>query len=247
MFLWFKNEENGKFNNLVNDFFYPLLTKDKDVSKMKKAARRMNFFAYCNAGQVYLQIEKRIHEKLVSDGYIEKEIEEILSQISLVSIATDKKLDDAYATSVLFKDVNDADVYDKYSKMCEKTMIQNNRNSTLGRIRNGIIYGFFGTGEHDLKHYFDDENIVKGSLCSTVSKLVENSILNDNSEELLPISRELLTPIILKNNAEFLSNSVILDRLDNSLNYGNVSRYTEEEHQELLEYEHSLKGNVNRL
>ncbi len=247
-FLGYKYDNDGNFKNIVDDFIYPLLSSERELSKMIKAARRMNFFVYCNAAEVYVQIEKRLKERLLTDGLSENDIKRILSQISLVCIATEIDVSNVYATTAIFKDANDKDVYDYISKVGEKRMNYNNRMSTLGNLRtdgNGVAYVFYGDGEHNLKSYFNDNNIVKSSLCATVSRLVENSLKNEKSKDFIPISSKTLIPIILRYNAEFENNDILLNRLDNSLDY-EASRYSENEHYELKEFEESLKKE-NRL
>ena len=245
--------ENGKgsFNNIVDDVLYPLLTKDKNIDNMKKRARRMNFFAYCNGTIIYVQMEKQLKELLLSDGFNEKDIKDILSQISLVSLATQIDTSSIYASSVIFKDANDIDVYDHISKTGIKKMDYNNRMSivaNLNRDESSLAYIFYGSGNHSLKAYFQDTNIVKSSLCACVSRLVENSIENENSSELIPISSKFIKSIIIKNNGEFQDINESLINLDNSLNYPNVGRYSIEENDKLIEYEKSLnEESVYRL
>lgn len=241
-FLGIKNELDGPFRNIVDDFLYPMITMDKDVSNMKKRARRINFFVYCNAAQAYLQIEKRLIERLTNDGFSEKDIKDILSQISLIAIATNINLNSTLATTVIFKDVNDREVYDKVSKQGEKNLVRNNRMSTIVNLQNGIAYIYYGNAEHSLKTYLHDESMVKPSLCATVCKLLENSIVNEHSSELVPISPRFLTPIILRNNGEFMDNKELLSNLDNSLVYYGASRYSDKENEELISFEESLKS-----
>lgn len=240
-FIGYKNDIDGHFNNLVDDFLYPMLVKDKEVSKIKKNARRMNFFVYCNAAQAYLMIEKRLHERLLLDNYSEEEIKDILSQISVVAIATNIDLNKSSATTIVFKDACDRDVYDKLSKIGEKQMLSNSRLSTIINLKNGIAYVFYGSSEHALKSYLKDENMVKPSLCATVCRLIENSIENEKTDELISINPRLILPIILRNNGEFSDVRETLEKIDNSINYGIVGRYSESENEELKYFEESLK------
>lgn len=247
LFLGFKEEDNGIFDDIINDVLYPLLIKDEDIFSIKKNARKMNFFVYCNGINVYKRIEKRLYEKLKQDGFNETDIMEILSQISLVSIAPNVEVSDIIATKVIFKDACDRDVYDYISKVAEKRMDRDSRMSTIGGVSNGAIYAFYGTGEHELKSYLKDENFVKSSLCAIASRLLENSIQNESTLELIPISKEFIIPIIVKNNGEFVDVKKQLSELDASLQYGNVSRYSKEESDRLLEFENFLKSNSHRL
>lgn len=247
LFLGFREENDGVFVDLVNDFLYPLLTRIKDINSIKKNARKMNFFVYCNGINIYKQIERRLYDLLKQDGYLEEQIVEIISQISLVSIAPNSDINNIIAAKVAFKDVCDRDVYDYTSKVAEKRLNRDGRMSTIGGVNNGAIYAYYGTGEHELKSYLKDENMVKSSLCAITSKFLENSIQNETTFELIPISKEFIIPIILKNNGEFEDVVVLLSKLDSTLQYGNVSKYSKEESDRLLDFEKSLKSDIHRL
>ncbi len=246
LFLGFREDKNGLFNNL-SEVLYELIIKNKNLLAMKKAARRMNFFVYCNAINVYAQIEKMLYEKLKQDGIKEEDIKDILSQISIVSIAPNSDINNIMASKAIFKDANDRDVYDYISKTAEKRMNRDGRMSTVGAINNGAIYAYYGTGEHELKAYLKDESIAKSSLCAITSKFLENSIQNENSEELIPISKTFIIPILVRNNGEFADVKSKLHELDSQIQYGKVGKYSEEENYRLLEFEKSLKNDTHRL
>jgi hypothetical protein len=65
------------------------------------------------------------------------------------------------------------------------------------------VFAFNGTGDHSLREYLNDGSIAKPSLCAIVSYLVENSILNSKSDELVPINGKILSSRALKYNADF--------------------------------------------
>ena len=244
-FLGIKNCEDGLFSSLT-DVIYSIITKDKDVDSMIKNARNINFFVYCNATKIYVEMEKRIIERLKIDGISEEDIKKILTQISLVSIASNVKLSHVYATTVLFKDANDGEVYDYVSNISLKKMAINGRQVFIDYLKkenNSIAFAFNGTGEHLLKEYFKDNNIVKSSLCACVSYFVENSIKNNSSHEFEPISIKKVLPIVIKNNGEFREPIELLKELDDRLQY-NVSRYTLEEDLKLKEMEEYYKSLV---
>ncbi len=242
-FLGVKYEYNGikdkTHESLVDDFIYPFLKRGKDI---KKQARKINFFVYCDGTNTYIQIENKLKEKLREDGYSEEEIKDILSQISLISIATERDVSSVYATTFIFKDINDREVYDKISKKCMKQIIALNRETVVANIsENARIFAFNGTGEHDLKEYFKEGNVVKPSLCAVVSYLVDNSIRNTTIEELIPINTRLLTQLALKFNGEFADNKELLDNIDISLEYGGASRYTKSENELLIKLDKAYK------
>ena len=117
-----------------------------------------------------------------------------------------------------------------------------NRETIVDQINDTVrIFAFNGSGEHSLREYLKEGSIAKPSLCALVSYLVQNSIKNSNSNELIPINCRLLTSLVLKFDAEFTDGQELLDDLDVSLEYGDATRYTLGEHKILLELEKVCK------
>ena len=230
--------------DLLDDFIYPYLTKEKDVEGLMRRARMINFFTYCDATRVYANLEERLKTKLKEDGYSDQDIRSILSQIGVISIASKADVSKLYANTILFKDCNDREVYDYISKKALKQMEHISREAIIGNLNsegNLHTYVYNGSGEHELKEYLKDVNIVKSSLCAAVSTLLENSIKNYNSDEFIPITGKQMLQTIIRYNGEFKGTDEYLQRLDEELTYGGCSRYTEKEHEILLDLESSYK------
>ena len=235
----FKNIKDKKHKSLLDNFIYPFLTKE---SNLKKQARKINFFTYCNATNVYVELEKGLKEKLKNDGYSEEYINEVISQISLVSIGSEIDISKVSATSVVIKDVNDREIYDKVSKICYKKMERLNRNSIVERISDNVLaYAYNGTGEHSLEEYFKDVCMCKSPLCACVSFLVENSIKNNESNELISIDQKQLLKRLVRYNGEFEDIDKLLDKIDDNIDYGSVSKYKKEEHEILCKLDKAYK------
>ncbi len=224
--------KDKKNNELVKDYLLPFLLKDNDINNIKRRARMMNFFTYCNGTQLYLTIEKRLKDSLLENGFNEKDVNDILSQIGVISIASEIDLTKANATSILFKDANDIEVMDKTSRIALKRIEEMGRECLIGSLKKGtnaIAYVYNGIGEHDLKEYLKDDRIVKSSLCAIVCELLQNSIRNSNSEKLIPISSNELLKVVVKNNSEFIGIEEMMKKIDASIDYGTASKYTKEE------------------
>ena len=242
------NLKNHKAGNLLDDFIYPFLTKTKEFEQVKKRARFINFLTYCNATKVYVELEKALKDKLSKDGFNNDEINDIVSQISLTSIASEIDVSKLTATTILFKDANDREVYDYISKTALKKMEQIGRDAIIGSLKangNVFTYVYNGTGEHDLKEYFKDVNIVKSSLCTVVSKLLENSIQNANSDTFIPITGKQILQYLIKYNGEFKGTEEYLAKLDSELDYNGASKYTQSEHDLLCQLDESYKKQIN--
>ena len=237
----YKSLKDKKSDGLA-DFVYRYLRNGKDI---KKQARKINFFTYCNGTNVYVEFEKKLKTMLLNDGFSEEGIKDILSQISLVSIASEIDIKDIYAKGYLFKDVNDREVFDKVSKYGSQVMVRNNRESTIVNLNNKrkdspIAFLCNGTGEHELKEYFKDGCIAKGAICACVSYLVSNSINNSKSSEFIPLDYNEIRRLILTYNGEFDHDNKLLTKLDESFDYG-VSKYTKSEHELVTKLEKSYK------
>ena len=239
----YKREDikDKKSDELVDKFFFPLF-ENKSLEEMKKQARKMNFFIYCNGVSDFIKIENKLHSKFLSLGLTEEESKSVLSQISLVAIATEINVSKITATTVVYKDVNDSEVFDYISKIGDKNMQSLGRETFISKFTKSVLtYTYNGTGNHELKEYFNDSTPVKSALSAIVSKLIENSIKNEHSKELIPISIDYLLPILRKNNSEFFSSESILSQLDESLDYGVSSRYSKEEHELLVKLDQAYK------
>ena len=223
----YSNIKDKKSNSLVDDFLYPFLKRGKDI---RKQARKINILTYCNATNVYIQAENRLRERLLEDGYSELEVIDILSQIGVISIASSIDLSKVYATNITFKDVNDMDAYDRYSRKASKWMEENISNTYVGKTNiynNSILFATNGPGDHELKIYLRDGNPLKNTICSAVTFLVENSILNSKVDELIPLTGKHLLKRVVTCTPD---KKEILDSIDMHLNYY-ASRYTKEEHE----------------
>ena len=246
-FLGVKMSNQG-FESLF-DVIYKLLMYTSKENGASRNARRMNFFTYCNATRVYVNLEKRLREQLSSEGYKEYEIKEILSQISLVSLASKVDTSGLYATNVSFKDVHDMEVYDKNSRIAESKMEPMGILTLLSKAKtdgNSLLYFFDGKGSHDLKSFFDEDNIVKSSLCACVSKFIESSIINESSMVFNPIHINKTLAYVRDYNSEFGNMNELLEKLDNDLHYTqgfykDVTKYTKEEDEELRIEEENYK------
>ncbi len=104
--LKFEKDDSYKKNyeEIVDLLIYPFLVGNgaKKVEEIKKMARKINFMTYCDGTLTYSNIERRLETKLKNDGYSERNIKDILSQISLVAIGTMVDTSDLKATTASF-------------------------------------------------------------------------------------------------------------------------------------------------
>ena len=62
------------------------MINDQAIEEIKKQARKINFMTYCDGTYTYCKIEERIIQKLISNGFSEKDVDDIVSQISLTAL-----------------------------------------------------------------------------------------------------------------------------------------------------------------
>lgn len=77
---------------------------------------------YCDGTEMYCKVENRIIQKLLSDGYLQKDIDDIISQISLVAIGTMVDTTILRANTVTFIDVNDTEISNNNTSMYKKEL-----------------------------------------------------------------------------------------------------------------------------
>lgn len=234
-FLGLKFEKGEIYKNnyeeIVDLLIYPFLVGGTTVEEMKKRARKINFMTYCDGTLTYLNMEKRLEEKLQNDGYSENDIKDILSQISLVAIGSMVDTRDLKATTASFVDVNDSEIYTERSNRYKKILQEKQLKSISGHLgkSNNVLYVFEGSGNHSLKEYFLDQSIVKPAISSVLSNFLQNSIDNEHSNDLVSISsREILEQLSIYGDSTKSPMSLLRD-LDDALSYSGAIKYTPEE------------------
>jgi len=219
-------------SEIVESFLYPfLIGNGESFECILKQARKVNFMTYCDGTLTYEDIEKQLEDKLTRLNFHPDTIENILSQISLTAIGTLVDTSHFKATSTTFVDVNDLEISNGrtigYQKILQ-TKQQKSIYGTIGR-ENNILYIYEGSGNHELKEYFKDDKIVKPAISSVISFHLENSIKNEKSDTLIPISSSGILQQLHTYADENKTSHLLLEKLDNKLQYDNSSKYTIEE------------------
>ena len=226
----FKRDDKYKNNyeEIFDTFVSPYLFREgkESIDELKKRARNMNFMTYCDGTITYKGIEKCIEEKLLSMGYSEIDINDILSQISLTAVATMVSTKDVKATTTTFIDVNDEEIETELTNGYKRILEESKMDSFYGTYGKNTLYIFNGSGKHKLKEYLSNESIVKVALSSVVSKTLENSVRNNREETLSPISTGLMLETLDRYTDPNKSVEEGLKKLDSSLSYNHTPRYS---------------------
>jgi len=222
----------NNYEEIVDTFLYPFLIGDgtRTIEEIKKQARKINLMTYCDGTQTYKNIELRLIDKLKNNNISDENIKEIIRQISVVAIGTMVNTSDLLATIVTFVDVNDTEISTEQTVLYKNMLAERQQRSLFGVVRNSnnILYVYDGTGKHSLKEYFEDRTIVKPAVCSVVSRIIENAILNTNQNELISLSLEELIEKLKIYGIE-TETILLMEKLDQTISYDNSPKYTLEE------------------
>lgn len=233
------------YTEIADKFLHPFLVqKGQRYDIVRKQARKINIFAYCDGVYTYKGIEERLETLLERDGYNADEIHGILSQISLTALESLVETGSLHATSAAFIDVNDKEIEcdktDSYRSLLGSEE-QNSVFSPLGNS-NGVLYIYRGNGIHKVKAFFKDEsNIAKPAVCGVVSMFLENSLENSLGGELSEVSVNQIMAQIERFENEDVTPNELLDRLDEALVYNHAPRYSEETAQVKMELDSAYK------
>lgn len=228
--------EDGKKKNyeeIVDKFLYPFLIGNgtRAIEEIKKQARKINFMTYCDGTYTYCKIEERIIQKLISNGFSEKDVDDIVSQISLTALGTMVDTSSLKANTIAFIDANDSEISNDVTETYKKEMQKRSVKSIYGTYpnTNNVIYVYNGSGKHDLNEYFKEGSMVKPVISGVLTSYLENSVNNTQSQTLISLSQSEKIARINKYSDQRISPSALLEELDSSLSYGKTPKYTIEE------------------
>lgn len=212
----------------VNEYLIPLVYNDGkrlDLESACRIFRNINILAYDNATLKTMKIETCLKYRLYEIGYSSEEINEILKQIAVISIASQLVQGNEKVSIVSIKDVMDRDVLVKGD-----LSFYNSRevDSFVHYSPNVHAYSFRSDGSHDLKKYAYRDD-VSACISFIVTYILNNSVQNSNSSTLIPLElgRKLdnLERILQKG----LTKDEILDEIDKRLDYEGASKISREE------------------
>ncbi len=229
--LKFRPDDKYQYNyeEIVEKFLWPYLIKNGlDLESIKQTAKNMNFMTYCDGTFTYAKIENMIERKLKELYFSAEDIDDILSNFSLVSVGSMVNVTNFKTTVVSFVDVNDSEIFSEHTDEYKDLLAKYNRKSLYGKNgKNSILYLYEGSGKHSLKEYLKDETVVKSALSSVVSYFLEKSISDDKVKNALTIDEVINRLNVYSNEEENISN--LINRLDKEISYNNTPRYTSEE------------------
>lgn len=182
----------------------------------------------CNGTERALSIIKGTERTLMNLGYSEAEIQEMLSQIALLSFQTDIDLSDCRASVVDFHNLNDTEVFVNSDNIAPQ-MVERNTNSknreTVDRASNGRIEILIsGEDSHKVKDYMEEGKAMPVIVHTIVSEVLGNSVENSRgNSKFIPLSIEDLlrkAEGIIQRIENGEAKESLIEELDSKLTYG---------------------------
>lgn len=187
-FLSFSSDnEETEINDLVNNYLYPFLTcNGMDLEKLRIQARKMNFATFAGGYTKYKNIEKLLIENLKRDGLSNDDIDDLLSNISMVAIASEKwsSNDNLKTYTNYIIDANDKKCgsYENAIKYIENNSISH----IFGLVKKGhenAVFFYDGDGKHAIDSYFnkqDDSFLAVAVFLTYILKKSINGVYGSN-------------------------------------------------------------------
>ena len=226
------NEYQENYQELTSKFLLPYLEMHGvNYHAILKQAKTINIFTFDKGCITYKKAEKELEKKLIEEGLSEEETTKVLSQITLIALATNEDLSQLNATNIKFLDLNDKETQDIELDEYKRILTLKNNCSMYVPTgnKNALVYYFLGNGIHIAKEYLKDECVAKPAISAITSLFLQNSLANQKTEKLLAISKdEMIDPLYYYGaNLYPLEETICL--LDQEIKYDNAPKYTVEE------------------
>lgn len=194
-------EEAGKSTNesicqeFYETYFKPVVegrkskkeqkSSKKDIKEVARYLRNLNILAYCNGNERVEMLIQTLKNNMQEIGYTDKEINFAISQIGLVSVATDIDTSKTGCTVVDFHEVRDTEVSNEYihKKVANEALRASITKEGFNEIdERRVEYVLADEDLHSIKHYFMDGYATPACLKKVISNLLESSISASNGE-----------------------------------------------------------------
>jgi len=222
------SDSNEDISEFVEKYFIPLVLKDGskvDLNTACKMFRNINVITYCDGTLKTIKIEQYLSKRLNEIGYTREEIDEILKQIAVVPIATDRVKGTEKMSLFSFKDINDLEVLSEreipFLEGQDQTMF-------LSLSPNVHTYMYKGDGEHDLKKYAYKEDVL-AYISFVVTSILENAVNNASRDSFIPLNMNEIFKALKEAVELGLSKEQILEQIDEKLSFANTPKMTKRE------------------
>ena len=223
-------------NEFAKKYLYPLIEengKKIDVMQAMKNMRNINFLTFCAAVQSAIQMEDCLVERMRDLGYTDKEIDQIQSQMSILTYATRDILNreviegkKVKSTYLMVGDSNDIE-FEATKKL--KDAIEEKK--VLYFENNGYYY-FKGSGNHEVNDYITEVVGLAAPIANFVTKALGNSIENAKGKDFIPISNQIVSKDmdkIIEGIRSNKSREEIFSIIENDISYNSLKKEKEDE------------------
>jgi hypothetical protein len=191
------DREKDKIEDLYREYILPILESVKDKKKLCKVFRNINLISYCDARIEIDRLIDLIASKLSEMGNSPEDVQDILKNISCVSVGTPHEVDDRI-TSFTFLDVLDGEGVSSGMKPLPSEFVEalkTSKNKDQATIyhkegTNGTLVFNAVDGEHTPEYMTKKGDVMRACVPTVVTAILENSIRNSRTQELVPIDSE---------------------------------------------------------
>lgn len=175
-FLYFNNEGESSVDDLVNNFLYPMLTKNgTDLESIYKSANKMNFITAFKGSDIFKEIEGKLSSKLQSLGFSEENLGQIFQRIFVCSIGCFYEKNPPMSNSVSYCDFQDNSINFEADK-CKQRLEEYKSLGLFGKSHGNFVYLFNGNGSGNLDTYLSSDNYIIPAISLSLTKNLKMSI-----------------------------------------------------------------------
>lgn len=187
--------KEDEFQQFYDDYFKCVVEENsqrRNVDDVAKSLRNLNIIGYCNGNERIEKIIQALKTNMNKIGYSKEEIDYAISQIGLVTLATDCDTRKIGCTVVDFHDMKDREVSGKFMHSETGKRLEENETTLEGFQvidERRVEYALINSDEHSMKHYFKDGVATPACLKKVVSNLLISSI-NASKGSFKPLTPE---------------------------------------------------------
>ena len=236
-----REKEEDNIKRFIDTYIRPLILDKNGLPKTKegvtKSFRNINIMTNCNGTTRAIEILKSTEQILRDLNYSENDINEILSQVSLLAFQTEMDLSECKASVIDFHNVNDTEVEINSNNISDEMLDRNEASKngeSVEKSGNRIEVLISGEDSHQVREYLESGEAMPAIVYSIVTSVLENSIENSQNkskrrplsiEELFGKARSIIDRINQGEKKEDL-----IQKIDELLEYGGqITRLTDRE------------------
>ena len=208
-------------------------SKKKEIEGVAKSFRNLNLLVYCNGNERVDGIVQALKNNMSKVGYTDEKINYAVSQIGLVTLATELDTQKIGCSVVDFHDLRDDEV--GYRQIHKETVDAVTRNKAMeGYFEvndRRVEYILADSEEHSIKHYFKDGTATPACLRKVVSNLLESSI-NASNGDFAPLANEHIMQgcdELLQGAKKGKNKAELIKHADDTISFGGAKKITEQE------------------